>query len=150
MTLAEIIAADPDGRGYASMSDAAIHADLTDPRHTQRKATSFALFNELLFDEGVTLAVVQAQQAPANPAHAVANLVAEMIDRAMKSGLSGINLDKAGNTALFDAMEGAGLMNSTQRIAVMALGDAPASLFDLHNLGSFTHLDVAKITGGAN
>jgi uncharacterized protein (DUF362 family) len=150
MTLAELIAADPDGRGYASMTDAQIADDINNKRHATRKRVPIADFAQAIVDNGVMQAVVAAELDIDSAAHATAKLVQAMLDNVQKYGINDIDMDKPGNDALFNAMESSGLMNETQRAELEALADVPASLADIHGLGRVKHTDVARITGGVN
>ncbi|NOR69805.1 MAG: hypothetical protein GQ532_08965 [Methylomarinum sp.] len=150
LTLQQIVTTDPDARGYASMTDADIETDIKEKRHSSRKLVSFVDFQQFLFDYGVILNVMTAKNDVNHAAHTTAVIVDQMMKFGAERLSAGVDLDNAGNDGLFDAMVASDLMSAAVRETMELLGDSPASLADINQLSGFNHLDIAKITGGAN
>ncbi len=150
LTLEQIVSTDPDGIGYATMTDAEIADDIKALRKTTRARVDFDTYQQFLFDNGVVLNVMMAINDVNHAGHGVAVLVDQMLKFGAERLTSGVDMDSVGNDAIFDQMIAAGLMTAEVRTAMEALADHPASLQSLNELGAFSHLDVAKITGGSN
>jgi hypothetical protein len=150
LTLAQIVTTDPDNRGYASMTDGQIEADIRDKRHTKRAPLPLPLFTKALFDRGIVLSLTQAELNSNHAAHAVAVLALKFVENSRDNGLGEVDMDRLDVITMMNAMVTAGLMTQTDYDEIDATATQVASLADLNNLAPFTHLDIATITGGTN
>lgn len=151
MLLSEIVTTDPDSMGYASMTDAQIEDDIKNAkRHSIRVRVSFSVFMQTLIDHGILMLILQAYLDPTHLHHSTAVMIKTFLDTARENGIQSIDMDKPGNDLMFDSMQTASFMNAEQRVILEALADSPASLAEVHELTPFSHLDIAKITGGTN
>jgi hypothetical protein len=150
MDLTQLVTTDPDSRGYAAMTDGQIDADIRDKRHTKRGLIPLELFAKALFDRGILLAITQARLDSTHAAHATALLATEFMKDSRENGLLAIDMDSQAVINMMNALITAELMVQSDFDAIDALATQPASLADIHSLEPYTHLDIAKITGGMN
>lgn len=129
--LRTLIDDDPDTRGYATMSDAAVAADLNQRRHMRRRPVPIGEFSEALYSLGVFTTIAQA--AEAGKLSAAGAL--KTIRLANELGAPRIDLDRPQTKAMLDGLVSEAVITAAQRAEIVALGNAPASLADIAGLG---------------
>lgn len=139
MTLAELIAADPDEVGYAQMPAAAVAADLNERRHTMHASCVVTLANLL------ALGPAAADMLDALEAGAQASSMLKWTLEALKT--TGIDIGHPTARAQVEALSGT--VFTAEQVAVLTgLSLAPASLAEMSGAPSpVTPEDVIRARG---
>lgn len=128
MNLSELIAIDPDTKGYASMTNAQIAADLINRRHTARVNVSIDSVVAKLRQTGAFSRLLLAVQN-AEPA---AVLLDAQLSKLAQWGIRDVDLDAVASTDVLAALQAAGTFTPAEVAEVNELGNRAESLAERH------------------
>jgi hypothetical protein len=143
--LRDEILEDPERLGYANKSDYEIHLLLNAHSFTKRKPISL---NRVLIWAARNSIITKLEAGATNQNNTVVNICKAALILLQSGALAELDVTHNDNLQMIDALVTANVFQANDRMALLALGDQPASRADVLGFASASHEDVAKALRG--